>query len=111
MNYLLFILFLTLGPDQANTDLSMAGIRLQDPVSKISQLKLKQLSREDKENSLYARYQTVNGNEFTVTLQKGKVVYMENDWITPKGGDLPLITNFRFGKTSLQEIMDKFSTN
>ena len=57
------------------------------------------------------KYRTENGNDFSVTVEKGKVVFMENDWLQDAKGTQPLLPGFTFGKTSLKEIRQKFGTN
>lgn len=57
------------------------------------------------------KYKTENGNDFSVTLERNKVVYMENDWLQGKSNSQPLFSNFSFGQTTLRDIRNTFSTN
>ena len=57
------------------------------------------------------KFRTENGNDFSITVDKGKVVYMENDWLQNEKGVQPLFSDFKIGQTSLKSIRSKFSTN
>jgi hypothetical protein len=89
-----------------NTNVSMLGIRINDPASALKKITLKAIAKEQN----MTRYRTANGNDFSVTIETDKVVYLENDWL-PTGGKEPLLTGFTFGKTTLKEIRNKFGTN
>ena len=88
-------------------DISMLGIRIGDMKTAVDKIKLKTSGYEDN----MIKYKTNNGNDFSVTLEKGKVVYMENDWLQNEKGRQPLFSDFQFGLTSLKDIRQKFGTN
>lgn len=90
-----------------NTFNSMNGIKIGDPITKLKDLGLKII--DDDGNSI--KYKTVNGNDFSLTHHNGKVVYMENDWMEMEKGKIPLISNFVFGKTTIEDIRNYFGTN
>jgi len=85
----------------------MSGIKINDSKASLSNLKLKLVA---KENNM-AMYKTDNGNDFSITFEKGKVVYMENDWLQDNKSNKPLFSEFYFGQTTLKDIRSKFSTN
>lgn len=43
--------------------------------------------------------------------ERGKVAYMENDWLQDEKARQPLFSDFQFGITSLRDIRKKFGTN
>lgn len=86
------------------SDISMLGIKINDAKESLNNLKLEVVAKED--NSI--KYRTDNGNDFSVTLDKGKVVYMENDWLQDGKSRQPLYSDFTFGQTSLKDITTKF---
>lgn len=88
-------------------DISMLGIKINDPKKSLDQLKLEVVAKE--RNMI--KYRTENGNDFSVTFEHGKVVYMENDWLQDATGNQPLFSDFIFGQTTLRDIRNKFSTN
>jgi hypothetical protein len=94
------ILFLT-------TNISMLGVKINDSKTNLKKIKLEVIAHDDS----MTKYRTENGNDFSITVNKGKVVYMENDWLQDSKGKQPLFSNFEFGKTSLKEIREKFGTN
>lgn len=85
----------------------MAGIKINAPRKSLQNLNLEIVARDQST----VKYRTENGNDFSVTVEKGKVVYMENDWLQDEKGRQPLFSDFSFGETSLKEIRAKFSTN
>ncbi|MBK8244232.1 MAG: hypothetical protein IPK88_12465 [Saprospiraceae bacterium] len=99
--FLFFIFFIP------NGDISMAGIKINDSKTSLSNLKLKLVANENN----MAMYKTDNGNDFSITFDKGKVVYMENDWLQDIKSNKPLFSDFYFGQTTLKDIRNKFSTN
>ena len=85
----------------------MLGIKINDNKNSLDKIKLKvEASEKD-----MIKYSTENGNDFSITLGKEKVVYMENDWLQDDKGRQPLYSDFQFGKTSLRDIRTKFATN
>lgn len=88
-------------------EIAMLGIKINDPKKIIETVKLEQIAMDDHTQ----KFRTENGNDFSVTVENGKVVYMENDWLQSEKGVVPLFSKFRFGETSLKDIRAKFSTN
>ena len=101
-----FVLIFT-GVFFSTPDISMMGLRINDPKTALKTIRLKVLSKEDET----IRYRAENGNDFSITLDDGSIVFMENDRVPGAGGDEPLISNFRFGKTSLKDIRKAFGSN
>jgi hypothetical protein len=91
----------------ASSEISMLGVKIHDPEKSIAQVKLGQVSKEKN----MVKFKTENGNDFSITIEKGKIVYMENDWLQNPKSREALITDFQFGKTTLKDIRDRFSTN
>lgn len=85
----------------------MFGIRINDSRKSLDNLKLKVVAKDER----MIKYSTENGNDFSVTFDKGKVVYMENDWLQDPKSRQPLFSAFSFGQTTLKDIRSKFSTN
>ena len=81
-------------------DASMLGIKIGSPEIALSKLKLKQIAKREG----ITKYRTENDNDFVVTVEDGKVVYMENDWNQKTEGNVALIPGFTFGQTSLKDI-------
>jgi hypothetical protein len=100
------VLFLSLSV-LPTADISMLGIKIGDSRKSLENIKLKIDAKEGE----MIKFKTDNGNDFSITCQKGKVVYMENDWIQDNKGTQPLFSDFIFGQTSLREIRKKFETN
>ena len=88
-------------------DISMLGIKINDSKKSLDNLKLEIVA---KENDMI-KYRTKNDNDFSVTFDKDKVVYMENDWLQDVNDRQPLFSDFIFGQTTLKDIRNKFSTN
>ncbi|KOS05608.1 hypothetical protein AM493_05840 [Flavobacterium akiainvivens] len=87
-------------------DASMLGIKIGSPESALTKLTIKQIARSGETT----KYRTDNGNDFVVTTEEGKVVFMENDWNQKAEGGSTLIPGFTFGQTSLKEIRKRFET-
>jgi hypothetical protein len=94
-----------------NPVISMQGIKIADSEQVVNNISLDVVAFEEKKGAKYFKYRTENGNDFTLTIEKGKVVYLENDWLQDKSGNKPLITNFVFGETTLKDIRAAFGTN
>ena len=88
-------------------NISMFGVKINDSLKSLENLKLKIVARD--ENMI--KYSTENGNDFSVTFENGKVIYMENDWLHELNSKQPLFSDFLFGQTTLKDIRSKFSTN
>ncbi len=88
-------------------DISMSGVKINDSRKSLDNIKLKIVAKD--ENMI--KYRTENGNNFSVTIDKDKVVYMENDWLQDSKSRQPLFSDFSFGLTTLKDIRNKFSTN
>jgi hypothetical protein len=102
---LLPLLFLTFATPAA--DISMMGLKIGSPKQALNKITLTVKGRE--ENMI--KYTTANGNDFSVTTEQGKVVYMENDWLQSPAASQPLFSGFEFGKTSLRAIRKTMGTN
>ncbi|HMG15229.1 MAG TPA: hypothetical protein VK590_07285 [Saprospiraceae bacterium] len=88
-------------------DISMLGIKINHTRKSLDSLKLEIVANENN----MIKYTTNNGNDFSVTIENNKVVYMENDWLQDPKGEKPLFSDFVFGQTTLKDIRKKFSTN
>lgn len=86
---------------------SMLGIALNDSRKSVEDLSLPIVGQEPGS----VKYRTKNGNDLSVTFENDKVVYMENDWLHTSEGSQPLVSNFTFGKTSLDDIRNEYGTN
>ncbi len=89
------------------SDISMLGIKIFDSRESVDNLKLEVVGKEPG----ITKYRTEDGNDLSVTVKEGKVVYMENDWLEDPKNRKPLFSDFSFGQTSLKDIRDKFKTN
>jgi len=85
----------------------MEGISIGDASSVCNRIKLDVVAKEQD----MVKYKTANGNDFSLTFENGKVVYMENDWLQNDKSRKPLYSDFTFGQTSLKDIRNKFGTN
>jgi hypothetical protein len=103
----IFVLFLTSSFLLPSGDISMHGIKINDPQKSLENVGLEQIAKEGN----MQKFRTENGNDFSITVEKGKVVYLENDWLQNEKAVQPLISDFSFGQTSLKDIRAKFSTN
>ena len=88
-------------------DASMLGITVGSPEAALKKLKLEEVAREPG----MVKYRTANGNDFSVTTENGKVVFMENDWSQDPAGKEALLPGFSFGETSLADIRKRFGCN
>ncbi|MES2484731.1 MAG: hypothetical protein V4581_02130 [Bacteroidota bacterium] len=89
------------------SEISMLSIKIGSPAADLEKIKLTVEASEDG----MTKYRTENGNDFSVTVEDGKVVFMENDWLQDVKGTKPLVPGFTFGTTSLKDIRAKFGTN
>ncbi|KGO93544.1 hypothetical protein [Flavobacterium subsaxonicum] len=87
-------------------DGSMNGIKIGSSEATVKKLTLKQVTHTE---GMY-KYRTDNGNDFSVTLEDGKVVYMENDWLQKPEGAQSLLPGLTFGKTTLRDIRQRFGS-
>lgn len=90
-----------------STGISMLGLKIGDNKNSLDKIKLEVVAKADD----MVKYKTGNGNDFSVTSEKGKIVYMENDWLQDPKANQPLYSDFRFGQTTLRDIRKKFGTN
>ncbi|MCB9042671.1 MAG: hypothetical protein R2798_05275 [Chitinophagales bacterium] len=102
---LIIILFLTL--ISATLDISMFGLKIGDSQKLLDKIELK----VDAKGNDMIKFKTDNGNDFSITCEKGKIVYMENDWLQDTIARQPLFSDFQFGKTTLRDIRKKIGTN
>ncbi|MEO7990717.1 MAG: hypothetical protein ABI663_14310 [Chryseolinea sp.] len=91
----------------ATSDISMLGLKINNTKSSLDKIKLKVVA---KENDMI-KYRTENSNDFSITTENGRIVYMENDWLQEEKGQQPLYSDLKFGETSLSDIRKKFGTN
>jgi len=89
------------------SEIAMYGIKIGDARKSLKNLKLEIVAKEKD----MIKYRTENGNDLSITFDKDKVVYMENDWLQDTKSNQPLFSNFLFGQTTLKDIRDEFSTN
>jgi hypothetical protein len=87
--------------------ISMMGLQINDGESTLKTINLKIVEREE----ATTRYRTENGNDFSVSVENGKIVFMENDWLQQPSGTAPLFSNLTFGQTSLKDIRTLFGSN
>ncbi|MFM6934458.1 MAG: hypothetical protein ACKOXP_03380 [Flavobacteriales bacterium] len=87
--------------------ISMQGVKINDPKQVLEKLSLERISTDQN----MQKFRTENGNDFSVTVDKGKIVYMENDWLQEEKGTQALFSDFSFGKTSLKDIRLTFASN
>ena len=99
------LLFLSFAAPAA--DISMQGLKIGSSKQALNKITLTVKGRE--ENMI--KYTTANGNDFSVTTEQGKVVFMENDWLQNPAAAQPLFSGFEFGKTSLRTIRKTMGTN
>jgi hypothetical protein len=85
----------------------MLGIKINDSQTVLKKIKLKVLAKEDGA----IKYLTKNGNEFSITMENGKVVYLEEDWSHKLTSSQSSFPNLIFGKTSLNKIRSIFGSN
>ena len=102
---LLPLLFLTFATPA--TDISMMGVKIGSSKQTLNKIALTVKGREDN----MIKYTTANGNDFSVTTEQGRVVFMENDWLQNPAASQPLFSSFEFGKTSLRDIRKTMGTN
>jgi len=107
MKKIVLMIFIVCTGFSAIHPISMLGIKINAPKSVMKKIGLK-ISASDE---AMTKYQTKNGNDFSVTAIDDKIVYMENDWLQNPKGEIPLYSEFKFGKTSLREIRKTFGTN
>lgn len=88
-------------------EISMLGIKINDDAAKIMDINLEVIGQEIN----IIKFRTENGNDFSITYEYGKIVYMENDWSQDSNSTQPLFSDFSFGHTSLRDIRNKFSSN
>lgn len=93
----------------AISDISMYNLKIGDAESSLEAIDLKVAAKD--EDAGMTKYKTMNGNDFSVTTQNGKIVFMENDWLQDAKSTKPLFSNFVFGKTSLKDIRKTFGNN
>ncbi|MDB5227866.1 MAG: secreted protein [Bacteroidota bacterium] len=100
------ILLLLLSFSVTATDISMMGIKINSTAD-VKNLVAGKLIKSDNNVS---KYKTADGNYFSVTSEDGVVKYMENDWTPGNTANTPLITDFKFGETTLEDIRKTFGT-
>lgn len=110
MRLLIAMIMLSLGLTLVKNDISMYGIKINDSSSILDSITLNVEGKEIRDKYSMIRYRTENGNDFSLTSSEGKIVYMENDWLQNKVNRQPLLTDFIFGSTTLEEIYDTFET-
>lgn len=95
-----------------NTDgISMQNLQLGDNRNKLENIDLKKIGYEEFDYLEISKFLTKNGNHLSVTIENEKIIFLENDFIDSINGQKPLVTNFTFGKTTLNEIRMKLNSN
>lgn len=107
MKIILTALFFLAMSFMQTDEISMLGLKIGDSQKSLGKIKLKVDAKEGD----MTKFKTENGNEFSVTCQKGKIVYMENDWLQNTNAKQPLFSDFQFGQTTLRDIRKTFGTN
>jgi hypothetical protein len=107
MKILMTFIILILSIFTINPDISMLGLKIHDSQKVLENIKVKLIYKD----SIKTKYRTDNGNNFSVIIKNGQIVFMENEWLFLKNGKTPLITKFKFGETSVKEIKKVFGTN
>jgi hypothetical protein len=107
MTKIILTLLITCGCLLPSGDISMYGLKIHEDQNALADIKLTVVAREGQ----MTKFRTENGNDFSVTIDKGKIVYMENDWLQDAQNRQPLFSEFSFGKTTLSDIRSKFGTN
>lgn len=91
----------------ASGSISMMGIKIGDRKEVLKSITLSEVANSGD----MVKYETSNGNDFSVTTSNGKIVYMENDWMQDPKASKPLFTDFVFGTTTLADIRVRFGNN
>ncbi len=91
--------------DAAAQPPGMAGLQIGSTLEEVLSLDMELLIHND----FAYKFNTPNGNEFSVTHDNGKVVYMENTWMYESSGESSLIPGFAFG-SSLKEVQRKLGS-
>jgi hypothetical protein len=107
MKIILLVLFSTFTTFFQETELAMMGVKIYDPKKVLDKIELTETATEKNRNT----YRLIDGNNFSITLDNGKVVMLENDWMHKQKCTKPLISKFVFGKTTLTDIKKEFGTN
>src|SRR4051812_33610982 len=100
------ILLLLLSFTVTATDISMMGIKINSNTA-TTDINNLNLIKTDNNTS---KYKTFDGNYLSVTTEDGLVKFMENDWTPGNTANKPLITDFKFGETTLEDIRKEFGT-
>jgi hypothetical protein len=90
-----------------SANISMYNLKIGDAQSTLEKIDLEVVARD----ADMVKFKTKDGNDFSVTSENGKIVYMENDWLQDPNAAKPLYSNFEFGKTSLADIRKAFGNN
>jgi len=88
-------------------DISMYNLKIGDAQTALKKIDLEKVA----EDGDIIKYTTKNGNDFSVTSQNGKIVFMENDWLQDLKATKPLYSDFEFGKTTLAMIRKAMGNN
>jgi len=89
-----------------DAEIAMLGVRIHDPKKVLSKIPLIETATEKSRHT----YHLEDGNNFSVTIDDGKVVMLENEWMHRQKSNKPLISKFVFGKTTLTEIKKALGT-
>ena len=90
-----------------SASISMMGISIHEFKSKIVVSNLKVSLRE----SNRTLYETNNHNTLILTFRDDKIIQLENDWSQSVSGSKTLYSDFEFGKTSYQDIKNRYGTS
>ncbi|MCL2310668.1 MAG: hypothetical protein FWC42_10480 [Proteobacteria bacterium] len=90
---------------------SIEGIKIGDGSSVLEKLPLAVIVSERSGDTETKKYKAMGRSELSVTTQKGKVVYIEYDWLSDKKSTKTPFNGFVFGKTTLRDIRKRFGNN
>ncbi len=77
----------------------------------MKKLTLSLINHEKNGDTQIRKYKTKDGNEISITVQHGKVVYIEYDWLEEKKSTKTHFNGFVFGKTTLSDLRTRFGNN
>lgn len=110
MKYTFYILILSISLQSfAQSELSLYGFKLGDPIKNAKNTDLKQKGYEEYEGSQIYRFETPHKNDFSMTFVDGELVFMEEDYLY-NNDYLTSLENFEFEKTKFIDVKNKFNS-
>jgi hypothetical protein len=106
MKIILLVLLSAFTVPLQNAEIAMLGVKIHDPKKVLSTIPLSETGTEKSRHT----YRLNDGNDLSITIDDGKVVMMENEWMHRQKGTKPLIGKFVFGKTTLTDIKKALGT-